>query len=110
MEAEPQKPWRGNFVLNDGNLRRGWIHINARHITGNHPKGAGDLFEPDTTRAEIESLAKKIIENGKRISQPDKALQIFEYKTTFQDKREWYRAVIDTAVEELVTIFPVRSD
>ena len=32
MQASTSKPWRGEAVLPDGNLRGGWIHIDARHI------------------------------------------------------------------------------
>ena len=109
MEASTDKPWRGDFVLKDGNLRRGWRHIDARHITGDHPSGAGDLFEPNTTRAEIEALAKEVVKNGTRTSEPDATVQTFDYKTKFQGKREWFKAVVDTASEELVTIFPMRQ-
>ena len=32
-------PWRGNPVIEDGNQNEGWVHIEGRHITGNHPDG-----------------------------------------------------------------------
>ena len=109
MESSTNKPWRGDFVLNDGTLRKGWRHIDARHITGDHPGGAGDLFEPNTSRAEIETLAKEVVKNGTRTSEPDETVQTFDHKTKFQGKREWFKAVIDTASDELVTIFPMRQ-
>ena len=105
-----KNPWRGDFVLNDGNLREGWIHIDARHITGNHPKGPGDLFEPNTTRSEVEALARKVIKKGVRISDPSKVMQTFEYKTKFQGKRERFKASVKTTTEELITVYPARSE
>ena len=111
MESNTNKPWRADLVLNDGNLKEGWIHIEARHITGTHPSPKhADMFEPDTTRAEIEQLAREVIKNGTRISDPRKVMQSFELKTVFQDKREWFRASIKTTTDELVTIFPIRSE
>ena len=111
MESRTNKPWRGDLILNDGNLKEGWIHIEARHITGTHPSPKhADMFEPDTTRAEIEQLAREVVKNDTRISDPRKVMQSFELKTVFQDKREWFRASIKTTTDELITIFPIRSE
>ena len=68
------------------------------------------MFEPNTTRAEIEALAEEVVSKGVRISDPRKVMQSFEYKTTFQGKREWFRASVKTTTEELVTIFPIRNE
>jgi hypothetical protein len=43
--------------IENGNLEEGWTHIDARHVTGNHPYGAGDLFASGTTRAQLEQVA-----------------------------------------------------
>ena len=110
MESSNNKPWRGDFILNDGDLKGGWRHIDARHITGDHPGGAGDLFEPDTSRAEVEALARDIVKNGTRVSKPHKTMQTFELKRKFQGKRERFKASVRTDTEELITVYPARSE
>lgn len=67
------------------------------------------MFEPNTTRAEVEALAREIVKNGKRVSLPDKPVQTFKYKTKFQGKREWFKASVRTSTEELITVFPARQ-
>ncbi|NJK65005.1 MAG: hypothetical protein HC921_21900 [Synechococcaceae cyanobacterium SM2_3_1] len=92
----------------DGNLRRGWIHVDARHITGNHPSGPGDLFEPGTTRAELESAAIRLVQTN-RVSTPGRVKQEFEDRMVINGRRDRIRVAINANSCAVITIFPVRS-
>jgi len=62
-------PWRGKPIMLDGDSKKGWQHIDERHVTGNSPKGPGDLFPSGTTRAEREKAAEQIVKNETRSSE-----------------------------------------
>jgi len=97
--------------VDTGNLKEGWMHIDARHITGNHPSGAGDLFAAGTTRAQVEEAAKKLVEKGTRITDPSKQIQIFEKRMKVNGKRDRVRTVVDSHDgNRVISIFPVRSE
>ena len=74
-------PNRKTTHLEDGSLKEGWTHIDARHITGNHPEGSGDLFAAGTTRRQIEDAIMEVMEKGNRITDPNDRIQIFQMKT-----------------------------
>jgi len=96
--------------LENGNLKEGWIHIDARHITGNHPKGAGDLFATGTTRQQIEEAMIKVISKGNRITNPSDRIQIFQMKIKVNDVKDLVRLVVDAMDNNrVITIFPVRG-
>ncbi len=40
FDSSVKPPWRGTAKILDGNLKKGWIHIDARHVTGDHPTKA----------------------------------------------------------------------
>jgi hypothetical protein len=101
--------WRGRPVIQEGNAREGWIHIDARHVTGNAPEGAGDLFAPGTTRAQLQEAAETIVDRGTRISDPSRRLQTFERRITINGKSDNVRVTVDTADGRVITIFPVRG-
>jgi hypothetical protein len=105
-------PWRGSPRIEDGNLKEGWKHIDARHVTGNHPiHGAGDLFAPGTTRTQLEEAANRIVEKGTRISNPSRRIQMFEDKIKINGQRDRVRVVVDSADSgRVITMFPVRSE
>lgn len=56
--------WRDTPHIEDGNLAEGWRHIEARHITGTHPDGPGDLFPAGTTRADVLAAATEVVEGA----------------------------------------------
>jgi hypothetical protein len=99
-------PFRGRVTVEDGNLDEGWIHIDARHVTGNHPQGAGDLFAPGTTRAQIQTAANELVQSGTRISPRNARIQVFERRMTINGLSARYRVVVDTVREVVITIFP----
>ncbi|MEN7547398.1 RHS repeat-associated core domain-containing protein [Rapidithrix thailandica] len=75
--------------IEQGNLKEGWEHIDARHITGNHPNGTGDLFEPGTSRQNLENAARKIIKKGKRVTVDiTRRMQTFEMKIKIQGNKK----------------------
>lgn len=93
-------------------MRGGWIHIESRHITGTHPSTKpADIFKPNTTRAEIEKLADKVIKQGTRVSEnPRQVMQTFELKTKFQGRRDRIKVTVHTPTERIITVYPVRSE
>jgi hypothetical protein len=101
--------WRGKPVIQDGNANEGWAHIDARHVTGNAPEGAGDLFARGTTRAQLQNAAEEIADRGVRISDPNRRLQTFERRITINGQSDTVRVVVDTADGRVITMFPVRG-
>ena len=103
-------PHRTEPRIEDGNLHEGWIHIESRHITGNHPNGPGDLFAPGTTRKQIEEAAKILVKKGTRISDPSRRIQTFEKVIKVNGKRDLVRVIVDSDdFNRVITIFPVRG-
>lgn len=110
---EPAKriPNRDTPRIENGNAKEGWIHIDARHVTGNAPEGPGDLFAPGTTRAQIEQAARTLVKKGLRISDPSKRIQTFEKVITVNGQTDRVRVVVDSDDgNRVITIFPVRSE
>ncbi|RJS18512.1 hypothetical protein DRW03_24855 [Corallococcus sp. H22C18031201] len=96
--------------LDEGNLQEGWQHIEARHISGTHPEGAGDLFASGTTRAQVLEAAEEVVKNGNRISVPGRRLQVFQMKLKVNGLRDLIRVVVDSGdANRIITVFPVRG-
>jgi RHS repeat-associated protein len=97
--------------IEDGNLKEGWIHIDARHVTGNHPNGPGDLFAAGTTRRQLEKAAAKIVKKGTRVTEDiTKRMQTFEKKMVVNGKQDLVRVTVDSQdANRVITIFPVRG-
>ena len=102
-------PWRGNPTIQNGNLNEGWTHIEARHVTGTHPHGAGDLFAAGTTRTQLQRAATDVVRTGTRISDPSRRIQVFERRMTINGQSDNVRVVVDTRDGRVITIFPVRG-
>jgi RHS repeat-associated protein len=103
-------PWRGKPEILDGDPKKGWQHIDERHVTGNSPQGPGDLFAPGTTRQQIEDAARKVVSEGARLTDPSRRMQIFEDRITVNGMRDRVRVLVDALTGEVITIFPVRSE
>ncbi|MFE0099528.1 RHS repeat-associated core domain-containing protein [Streptomyces sp. NPDC059009] len=95
--------------LETGNLKEGWLHIDARHITGDHPKGPGDLMPPGTTREQVYKAASKAVRKGTRITEnPNRLMQSFEKKMTVNGFTATYRVSVDsTDGNRIISFFPV---
>jgi RHS repeat-associated protein len=103
-------PHRTKPRIEDGNLREGWVHIVARHVTGDHAHGPGDLFPASIERSELGSLAEYLVAKGTRSTQPSKALQGFEKRVKLRGKRMRVRVVVDPHdANRVITMFPVKS-
>ncbi|MEU4475645.1 DUF6531 domain-containing protein, partial [Micromonospora sp. NPDC023888] len=103
-------PHRSTPRMEDGNLKEGWIHVDARHVSGNHPNGPGDLFASGTTRDQLTAAAETIVQRGTRISDPARRLQTFEKKMKINGVRDWVRVIVDSDdANRVITIFPVRQ-
>lgn len=103
-------PNRDTPHLEDGNLKEGWTHIDARHITGDHPKGAGDLFAAGTTREQIEEAIMKVIAKGNRTTDPNDRIQVFQMKIKINEVKDLVRLVVDAMdSNRVITFFPVRG-
>lgn len=104
-------PNRNTPHIEDGNLKEGWEHIDARHITGNHPNGAGDLFAKGTTCAQLEQAAKKTVSKGRRVTEnPTRTMQTFEKNIVVNGKKDLVRVIVDSSdSNRVVTMFPVRG-
>jgi hypothetical protein len=98
--------WRGKIKIEDGNLREGWKHIDSRHITGDHPKGPGDLFPPGTTRSEIEVACQQIVNSGNRISDPGVRRQTFVGRVKVHGEFTRVKLNVDSVDGRIITIFP----
>lgn len=103
-------PHRDTPRIEDGNIKQGWVHIDARHVTGDDAKGDGDLFAPGTTRAQIEQAARTLVKKGLRVTDPSKQVQIFEKVITVNGKTDLVRILVDSDDgNRVITIFPVRG-
>ncbi|WP_216672883.1 hypothetical protein, partial [Corallococcus exiguus] len=105
-----RQPHREMPRIEDGNLKEGWIHIDARHVTGNHPAGHGDLYAPGTTRQQITKAAEDVVKYGTRQSQPGRQLQTFEMKAKVNGQKDLIRVIVDSADgNRVISAFPVRG-
>ena len=105
-----RSPNRDTPRIEDGNAKEGWIHIDARHVTGDDPKGPGDLFAPGTTRAQIEQAARTLVKKGLRVTDPSKRIQIFEKVIIVNGKKEMVQVVVDSDDgNRVITIYPARG-
>ncbi len=103
-------PHRTPPRIEDGNLREGWTHIDARHVTGDHPSGPGDLFAPGTTRAQLDDAAQQLVRKGTRVSDPNRQLQVFEKRIKVNGLRDRVRVIVDSQdANRVISIFPVRG-
>ncbi|WP_234403895.1 RHS repeat domain-containing protein, partial [Neisseria mucosa] len=97
-------------TLPTGDLRKGWVHIDARHISGTHPSGAGDLFPDGTNRKQIEKAINKVVMKGRCVTEdPNRTVQTFEKKIVVNKKKDLVRVVVDTRTNTVITAFPVRG-
>lgn len=94
----------GRPVIRDGNAKKGWEHIQRRHLP---PDGEADLFSPGTTREQLQDAVDDIVQNGVRTSQPNRAVQVFERRMVINGMRANYRVVVDTIDDSVITVFPV---
>ncbi|WP_375773249.1 hypothetical protein NR798_21015 [Archangium gephyra] len=108
--SSARSPNRAEPRLEDGNPQEGWQHIEARHITGTHPIGAGDLFAPGTSRAQLLEAAKDVVKNGNRISEPGRRIQVFQMKVKLNGLKDLVRVIVDSDdANRVITMFPVRG-
>ena len=66
----------------------------ARHITGDHPNGAGDLFAHGTTRNQIEDAIMKVIAKGNRTTDPNRVITFFPVR----GGGDWYETNEQTLI------------
>ncbi|OKJ06699.1 RHS repeat-associated core domain-containing protein [Kitasatospora sp. CB01950] len=103
-------PHRHRPRIETGNDKEGWIHIDGRHVTGNHPHGPGDLMPPGTTRNQVQSAAEKLVKRGQRISDPAKRMQLYEHRLTVNGMSARYRVLVDSHdFNRVITFFPVEK-
>jgi RHS repeat-associated protein len=101
-------------AIPSGDRMVGWDHIFARHVPG-FGVHQGDLFRfrsgatADQIRRKLESGMNRVWHSGTRISNPGKAMQIFEKRMSINGLSAGYRLVVDTANNRVVTFFPVLS-
>ena len=102
-------PAREKPRIEDGNLNEGWIHIDARHVTGNHPtKGAADLFPAGTSRAELTKVSESVVLNGTLISDLSSRIKTYEDRIKVQGKILRVSVVVDSKDKNrVITMFPV---
>ena len=89
-------PHRQRPRIEEGNLKEGWIHIDARHVSGTHPKGPGDLFASGTTRTQVTEAAEVVVAKGTRVSQPGDRIQAFERRVKVNGRRHRVRVAVDS--------------
>ncbi len=104
-------PARENPRIEDGNAKEGWIHIDARHVTGNDPKGAGDLFPSGTTRSDLDKVAKNIVLKGTLTSPLTSRIKNYEDRVKVKGKNIRVRVTVDSKDKNrVITMFPVLSE
>ena len=91
----------------DGSSKKGWEHIRQRHIDGSDAIGDGDLFAPGTTRAQLQSAAEEMVEQGVRQSNPIAPVQTFERRMTINGMRANYRLIMNVEDGSVITMFPI---
>ena len=96
-------------TIPDGNLKGGWKHIDARHVTGDHPNGPGALFPPGTTRAQLEAAARELAAKGTRQTEPGIAKQTYTGRLTVNGRRGLVKVVIGPD-GKVISIFPWTED
>ncbi|ENV35528.1 Rhs family protein [Acinetobacter gerneri DSM 14967 = CIP 107464 = MTCC 9824] len=95
-------------VLTTGDSKKGWIHIDERHITGNHSSGPGDLFPKGTTRIQVKKAIDEVVMKGKRVTEdPCRRIQTFEKKVVVNKRQDLVRVTVDTQTNIVITAFPV---
>jgi len=97
-------------VIQDGNFKEGWTHIDARHIPGLGKTNQGDLFAPGTTRAMLQAAVVKIVGKGVRVSDhPSRRLQSFEDRLRINGQVDVIKAIVDVVDCRVITVFPVQG-
>nr|WP_320077544.1 RHS repeat-associated core domain-containing protein [Acinetobacter shaoyimingii] len=95
-------------TLTTGDSKKAWIHIDERHITGNHSSGPGDLFTKGTTRIQVKKAIDEVVMKGKRVTEdPCRRIQTFEKKVVVNKRQDLVRVTIDTQTNIVITAFPV---
>lgn len=80
-------------------------------MTGNSPKGPGDLFPEGTTREQIEGAPDAVVTKGVRVSDPSRRMQTYEKRVKVNGKVDRVRVIVDSADNNrVITTFPVRSE
>jgi RHS repeat-associated protein len=94
--------------LEEGDLKKGWIHIESRHITGTNPSTKhSDMLPSGTTREQVHRAAKKVVKSGMRISDPSKRIQTYEKRMTVNGFSARYRVTVDSHDgNNIITFFP----
>jgi len=101
--------WRGHPRIEDSNAREGWQHIDERHVSGTAARGAGDLFAPGTTRAEVQAAVEEVVANGTRRSRPADRLQTFEHQVTVHGQTDHVEVTVDAVNGRVITAYPARG-
>ncbi|MDH6223612.1 putative T7SS-secreted protein [Streptomyces sp. MJP52] len=102
-------PCRTRPRLETGNLKEGWEHIEARHITGTHPSTKhSDMLPPTTTREQVERAARELVDGGMRVSDPEKRIQTYERHLTVNGMHATFRVSVDSHDgNRVITFHPV---
>jgi RHS repeat-associated protein len=111
QSCDGRVPHRRKPRVEDGNLKEGWEHIDARHVSGTHPDGPGDLFAAATTRAQVTDAVEEVVAKGTRKSDPSKRIQTFEKRTKVNGRRDRVRVIVDSDDgNRVISAFPVLSE
>ncbi|WP_290439858.1 RHS repeat-associated core domain-containing protein [Streptomyces sp. M1013] len=95
--------------LETGDLKKGWLHIEGRHITGTNPSTKhADMLPPGTTREQVHAAAKKAVRNGTRISDPGRRIQNFQKRMKVNGMYARFQVTVDSHDgNNIITFFPV---
>ncbi|MFF7606103.1 RHS repeat-associated core domain-containing protein [Streptomyces parvulus] len=97
--------------LETGDLKKGWLHIESRHITGTNPSTKhADMLPPGTTREQVHAAAKKAVRNGTRISDPGRRIQNFQKRMKVNGMYGRFQVTVDSHDgNNIITFFPVEK-
>ncbi|MFF6968052.1 RHS repeat-associated core domain-containing protein [Streptomyces anthocyanicus] len=95
--------------LETGDLKKGWLHIESRHITGTNPSTKhADMLPPGTTREQVHAAARKAVRNGTRISDPGRRIQNFQKRMKVNGMYARFQVTVDSHDgNNIITFFPV---
>lgn len=84
------------------------MHIDTRHVSANHPHGAGNLFKTGTPKRQLKQAANIVVAKGRRVTtDSNKQIQNFEKKIVVNGGKDLVRVAVDMKDNSVVTMFPV---
>ncbi len=92
----------------DGDLESGWLHIEARHITGDHPRKGGTIFPKGTSKEALLEVSNQLAKEVNLCSAPCSSRLVFEGIGKLQRTSLRMRLVMDSK-GTVTSLFPAEN-